>query len=391
MNRNIRIKLLPLLIAASLALAACNPETARPAPTKADPWAAENLTTKESFARISDEMTFGYWHDGVSGASEGACGFRLRTDGSTVSYTPYIHKIVQEGCPEITLSDTAKLAEWALPSQTAPGYTWMDIGDLGKALPGKTYSIDASDLADGDYCIYAEFNYPDNRDDTVHATFRVKDGTAKCYENTSFTDFQEFMSGTDPRKCLDVSECAYPSVVRRDYHAADDLCAIVDGLMNLEGTSLLVTEGDTDEYRMFVITRWISKNCAYDGWVCGNFLKGDQWIHRAGRYDDWDNPKLWLPYTKTGVCWDFANALTIMLRHAGIPATTIEDGGSHMWTAAHVNGRWVSIDASKLVYKDSPSEDPDPSHWQGCKGQWRYFAGYRDGVTIGDQLWRYED
>ena len=54
-----------------------------------------------------------------------------------------------------------------------------------------------------------------------------------------------------------------------------------------------------------------------------------------------------------GVCWFYADCLTVLLNYEGIPCHTIVgdlDGGGHGWNRAYINGSWVDLDPTNTDY-----------------------------------------
>ena len=68
---------------------------------------------------------------------------------------------------------------------------------------------------------------------------------------------------------------------------------------------------------------------------------------RATLAEDWTNDNLFSYYNHVGNCYDYANIMTIMCRHLGIPCTTVENS-YHTANAVWMDGEWVCIDVSVL-------------------------------------------
>ena len=84
----------------------------------------------------------------------------------------------------------------------------------------------------------------------------------------------------------------------------------------------------SDEFKLFVFNEWMMSNIRYDWW------RHENGQSRAAEYNDWTGTySMW--DLKVGVCCDFSNALIIMLREHGIPATSLETA-THMWIAVRL-------------------------------------------------------
>lgn len=102
----------------------------------------------------------------------------------------------------------------------------------------------------------------------------------------------------------------------------------------------------SDERKAYVICDWMSQNLAYSRYVSRVIHTDVAFYHDdyTGKYSVYD--------LRAGVCRDFGQILTIMLRQQGIPAEVMAND-EHLWNIAYLNGNWVEIDiccsASKVV------------------------------------------
>lgn len=96
--------------------------------------------------------------------------------------------------------------------------------------------------------------------------------------------------------------------------------------------------------------------------------------------NSWNDDNLWLYYNKVGQCWDFANVMTIMCRHHGIPCTSVENEG-HTINAVWMNGEWIGINVSALVANHCDTKDTDTKNWKHYRtGTYKQCYGYYDGA-----------
>ena len=132
----------------------------------------------------------------------------------------------------------------------------------------------------------------------------------------------------------------------------------------------------SDEMKVFALVKYLTQNYAYDDYRV-NTLNNTS---RAMKKGVWSDDNLFMYYNKVGQCWDFANALTIMCRHQGIPCTSAENDG-HTVNAVWMCGEWIAIDVSSLVSNHCDTEDTDPKNWKHYRtGAYNRFYGYYDGT-----------
>ncbi|MCR5734600.1 MAG: transglutaminase-like domain-containing protein [Lachnospiraceae bacterium] len=164
----------------------------------------------------------------------------------------------------------------------------------------------------------------------------------------------------DPEKCVNMYvgskkyPLTYPTSGNNGY------CVHVDEWCELSDT--IVKKDDwSDELKVFAFVDYLIKNYAYDDWrVYTNDNKS-----RATLKQDWSDDNLWMYYNHVGQCWDFANVLTIMCRHHGIPCTSVEND-SHAVNAVWLGGHWVAIDVTGLLKYRCTEEDTDREKWVYC-------------------------
>lgn len=97
---------------------------------------------------------------------------------------------------------------------------------------------------------------------------------------------------------------------------------------------------------------YIAGNMAYDYYVLSQNDKG-----RCFLYNDYTGT-WYISNTRTGICQDFADVMSIMCRAQGIPALTMSNG-SHAVTVLYLEdyGRWVPVDCTADVEYGVYGED----------------------------------
>ena len=295
---------------------------------------------------LSEARSFGTGRKLEQLDTEALLGIKIETSGSKVNWSTYSHQSNQKAKAGATLTNLNTKEK--------------------QTLEGTQGSIDASKLPDGVYSITVQFTDAD----TVAYFSKDAQGAHACrvtsldYDIKNRDQLQKAMAKTKPEDNLSIKNLSWPSTLRENYHAADDLCELADSI---------VKEEWSDDLKVYAICDYIRMNWAFDQW----YVNQGHGNHHNRCNDDWTNPKAFLPYTKVGVCADFTNALVIMFRHEGIPAAGI-DNDSHMWAAIYLYDEWVTIDATKFVGKDCNKEDPDESKWTGHVTLMRQDMGYCD-------------
>lgn len=246
----------------------------------------------------------------------------------------------------------------------------------------KSYSIPVAGLADGTYSIRCHFKEDGVASGILCEGFFIKRGKTfkicRVAEGSnqevaeSWNNFCKFMSKTKPENNLRVDNLSYPSEYHSDYNAADDLIKTCD-------EKIIKNKNWSNELKVYAIVEWMRKNYAYDDW----YATQGNGKHKFRNGDDWTNPNCFITRTNVGVCHDFANVLTIMCRHLGIPACTINNG-SHIWCGVYLNGSWVTIDPTKMMDYHCLKEDANPAQWKKTVGEYKYY-GTADGTT-GDEI-----
>ena len=108
----------------------------------------------------------------------------------------------------------------------------------------------------------------------------------------------------------------------------------------------LVTDSMSDELKVWTFYNWLINNIAYDDYRANGLATGDG-LAWSRSYANNDYSGTWHVYnTKTGVCNDFTNIMTIFCRTCGIPTIDMNTY-SHVWNAVYLNGRWIEIDCTR--------------------------------------------
>lgn len=150
----------------------------------------------------------------------------------------------------------------------------------------------------------------------------------------------------------------------------------------------LVESDWTDARKVATYYRWLIENVAYDYWLLSNT---DVKL-RAKHYHDYTGT--WnVSKTRVGICHDYAQALAIMCRAQGIPATVFSDHGSapHAWNDIYLSdyNRWISVDCTPDAKYGCYSEDYKQWGKASCSPAYHHFDGTNcrtkiDTVSIGN-------
>lgn len=102
----------------------------------------------------------------------------------------------------------------------------------------------------------------------------------------------------------------------------------------------LIKDCSSDYEKAKVITEWVSSNIEYvRGMWAGNTIEG--------LYVIWHN--------RAGNCECYRALVNYFLYLADIPSVSIS-GATHAWSAALIDGRWVTIDATNNIFDGDPNE-----------------------------------
>ena len=249
--------------------------------------------------------------------------------------------------------------------------------------------IDCKNYNNGLYAIHTSF---DKRE--VYLYFYINNTnvyTVRCLTDTSNTAYtneklifnqlvlNEKMKteSIKPNECLSIDDIVYPCIESPGHRCDTERWAqLSHDLLNGH------TEW-SDEFKIFVYTTWFINNTKYDCYRtnvlgCSRAMKYGVW---DGTYSLWD--------LKVGVCCDFTNAMVIMLREQGIPATSLESD-KHMWIAIYLDDLWRELDITTIMPYTSYNKDA-----KDCEVSFIDFTDYLannryyDFITIGADIWTY--
>ena len=235
-------------------------------------------------------------------------------------------------------------------------------------------------LTDGMHTIATIWNTSGKNMHSV-AYILVENGHATCCINASknlWESFQKLLADTDPKSCTSLKGLTYPTA------GFPGNCNHVQ-LFVKEAEKLLEGRNVSDQYKVYMFAQWLSETYAYDDWR----IKQKGQHSRAFLKDNYNDDNLFMYYNKVGVCWDFTNALVIMCRSQGIPATSVENNG-HTAAAIYLpnNGGWIEVDITDFNKFYSDREIPDKSKWTEKKQCLLNFGCPKGGwLTVGHQVW----
>lgn len=214
-------------------------------------------------------------------------------------------------------------------------------------------SIDCTNFANGLYDIVTTFNSTEvnlyfyvndskvyvckhafNSGFSAKAIYKRRDTISKLTKEANIT----------PENSLDNSQMVYPCIESKG-HRCD-----TDRWIQLSNDLLKDYPNASDEFKIFIYSQWFMDNIKYDYYRL-NVLKHS----RALTYNQWDG-RYSMYDLKVGVCCDFTNVMTIMLRAQGIPASSVTND-THMWNIVYIDGAWRELDLTSLIYRGSYEAD----------------------------------
>lgn len=181
--------------------------------------------------------------------------------------------------------------------------------------------------------------------------------------------------GITPDECLSNDEFVYPCIESPGHRCDTERWAQLSHDLILDGAEW------SDEFITFVYVEWFVNNVRYDDWRVNNRQS------RAMEYGVWDGTySMW--DMRIGVCCDFTNALVIMLREQGIPATSLENN-MHMWLAVYLDGEWREIDVTTILPYHTSTEDASDNI--NIAKSYNHYGLVKpdDLLYIGRDLWTY--
>lgn len=303
---------------------------------------AKNLTVYG----LSSERTYGFGGNSTVDF-EALYGVKLKTSGKTVTITTYDNASKFPTSSVLVCKMTNNTTE-----ELVANYDDISAGTSVTYTVSEKGIYSVSDVVDEkkvDRTVRGYFYYDGKTLNTCRTTTIPADEF-----NEIIKHWNNLMSNADPKNYLSNATTTYPTsgVGDRCVHV-DEYEALADEILNSE-----TRKAFSDEMKVFTIVNYLTRNYAYDDYRV-NTLHMVSRANIAGVYND-DKYYFW--GNKVGVCWDFANALTIMIRHIGIPCTSVESS-NHTAIAVYLNGEWVMIDATQLMLYTCNTEDTSKDKW----------------------------
>lgn len=293
---------------------------------------------------------------------EGFAGLKVHCDGTTVSYTMYSH------------ADTFKSGDVSI-QRNRDESTRISLGSI---KVDETKSFDIRTIADskGLYTLTLMSGKDGKEPATIWLYYdgnKVQTCRYNMQNQSDLEAWNKLIGKLDPKTCLGMyvgspsNPITYPtSGTNGNCNHVDEWCAKADEIIKNDDWS--------DELKTFALVCWMSRNLAYDDYRAHTLNN----VSRANKANKWNEDNMFTYGNKVGQCWDFANILTVMARHEGIPCTTVENN-SHTVNAVWLRGEWVAIDVSVLVSRHCTTEDTDPDNWVSQRdGSYRFDYGYFD-------------
>lgn len=307
---------------------------------------------------------------------EGLYGIRLSAEGNSVTYEPYKHNDA--------ISDTANMTLYEIKDNKL-----VKVKSLGKADSDREYSLTYTFKNNIVYMIGASFKIQgiDERQEAIGFLYKTGGKLSVCRAtsidnniNIGIDTWNRLMKDVDPKDYLSNEKTTYPT------SGTNGSVTHVKQWEDISDT-LILHDDWTDEMKVFVFVDYLSKNIAYD--VYRTRQPNNQ--SRASIAKDYTKDKYFTLGNNVGVCWDYVNILTIMCRHHGIPATSVEND-THTVNAVWLNGEWVCIDVTDTVRYNCETENTDKSCWIKHMPTYSMYGSYNGfGFTsIDDSIWTYE-
>ena len=264
-----------------------------------------------------------------------------------------------------------------------------------KIIKDKTYSVDISKYADGLYVLETTYVYSKSTMSSKHYFYiRNKDaymcsvhiGDANTFK-ANRDAFFDAIKDVNPKDCLDITEMTYPTSGSNGRVVHVDLWKKVG--------KELINDDWTDEAKVFTFATHIAQNIAYDEYKAHVIKYSRARVNSTDTHDGYTDDNNFAYYNRVGVCWDYANILTIMCRSNGIPCTSIEVPG-HTYNAVYLNGHWMQIDITRFYWyqvngKDVSIRVPQPDVARKTTNAYGTYVDTLNIVSVGKQIWTYEN
>lgn len=337
----------------------------------------------KTYFRFGNSRSYGFTYDENNEYKtyiESEWGVHIQTNGTEIKCTPYNH-----GLDDVTVKG---MEFWECDESP------KSLAEVTNAAWDKTIRFDLSKCENGIYLVRLYITGKDIALKRIDCELLYMNSNAyTCCSVARNVDEPVEISArlrslhrwTDPLKpgdCLSLEGLTYPSSGEK---------GVVNNVKDIAKFShTLINDEWSDEYKVYVFTNWLISNVAYDMWR--NSINGHS---RAFTYNCYTKPEYFMWTNHVGVCWDYTNALAIMCRENGIPATSI-DTETHTWNLIYINGQWESIDLCSINKYNSYDKVPNKKNWEHCS--YRSWFDYAvcpkrtifEVLTTGNQMWTYE-
>ena len=297
---------------------------------------------------LGNRRTYGYGGNSTVDF-EAFYGINLKTNGKTVTITTYDHtKKFPKSSVLISKMSTSTKEEFITSFDDIDKGTTVTYTVADKGIYSVSDIVDENDLK---MTVRGYFYYDGKNLNTCRTTKMPSDKF-----NAVITHWNNLMGDADPKNYLSNRGTTYPT------SGEGDRCVHVDEFEKLADEILTKTEARktySDEMKVFVLVDYLTKNFAYDNYRVYDL----NMVSRANIAGIYNDDKYYMYGNHVGVCWDFANALTIMIRHAGIPCTSVESD-NHTAIAVYLNDEWVMIDATQLMKYSCNTKDTNKDNWK---------------------------
>ncbi len=333
-------------------------------------------STKNQLTNVNGNNISHLSDDGIVGSTqysdeninfEGFYGLKVHCENTAVNYTMYSHT-------DMCMSGDVKVR-----------YLTSEFVNLGNISKDETKSFNLTDIINkikpdnpiGLYQLVLVTKIDMINNQTVNLYY---DGTKvqTCWltkqDKYDIDNWNTLVANIDPGKCLNMWVGNKNNLITYPTSGTNGNCNHVKEWCDLSDEIITKKEW-SDEFKVFLIVCYLSRNFAYDDYRVYTLDNAS----RASEAGTWSDDNLFMFYNHVGQCWDFANALTIMCRHQGIPCTSVENR-VHTVNAVWLNGEWVAVDVSTLVAHHCNTKDTDPSKWVNERNEtYGQAFGYYDG------------
>ncbi len=317
--------------------------------------------------------------DGVCGATqfkgdnidyEGFAGLKIHCNKTIVEYTMYSHSpAFQNGKVYFQYDDPTSSAYYlgCIDVDDTKAFNITDAANkMGIEDETGLYALTLMSGEDNKEPVSIYLYYDGNKVQTCRKSY---------FSQYDVERWNAIIGNLDPNTCLGMYVGNMSNPITYPTSGTNGACNHVQKWCDLSD-EIVQNDDWSDEMKIFALVKYLTQNYAYDDYRV-NTLNNTS---RAKKKGVWNDDNLWMYYNKVGQCCDFANALTIMCRHQGIPCTSAENDG-HTVNAVWMCGEWIAIDVSSLVSNHCDTEDTDPKNWKHYRtSAYNQYYGYYDGT-----------